>query len=196
MDIMAPAPVQSDVWVPLRRFSVDDYYRMAEVGILGADDRVELLDGQVVEMSPIGSSHAGMVNRLNATFSQLLGGDAVVATQNPVRLSDVSQPQPDIALLHPRNDFYRSAHPEPRDIYLLVEVCDTSGRLDRLAKLPLYASAGIPEVWIVDLNERTLEVYRRPEGRSYARMQRMKPPEKVAPEAFPEVEVDLEELFT
>src|SRR5438105_616378 len=137
------------VQLPHRRFTVDDYYRMGKAGILTEDDRVELLDGEIVEMSPIGSPHAGGVTRCMRVLTRLLGDWAVVAVQNPVRLGPLSEPQPDVAVLKPRPDLYADSHPTPKDVFLIVEVADTSATADRQVKLPLYARAGIPEVWLL-----------------------------------------------
>src|SRR5689334_7852246 len=121
--------------VAQHRFTVDDYTRMADAGILSEDDRVELIEGAVVEMSPFRRLHAACVDRLNAWLNRLLGASAIVRVQSPIRLSDYSEPQPDIALLRPRADFYASGHPGPRDVLLVIEVADTSLDYDRGVKL-------------------------------------------------------------
>jgi Uma2 family endonuclease len=149
------------------RFTVDDYYRMAVSGVLGEDDRVELLEGEVIEKSPIGSRHSSHVDRLAQFFMTRLAPRAIVRIQNPIRLSRLSEPQPDLSILRPRTDFYVSAHPKPADVFLVIEVADTSLDFDRNFKVPLYARSGIPEVWIVDLDSRALEVYREPAGKRY-----------------------------
>ncbi|MGH3471764.1 MAG: Uma2 family endonuclease [Nocardioidaceae bacterium] len=144
--------------VELRRRSwiVDEYHRMVETGLLSEDDRVELLGGEIVEMSPIGASHARCVNRLTALLVPPADRRAIVQIQGPLRLSDVSEPQPDIALLRWRADFYREL-PRPADVLLLIEVADTSLATDRAVKLPLYAAAGIFETWLVDLTAGAIE---------------------------------------
>src|ERR671938_544657 len=139
------------VQVAKRCFSVDEYYRMGEAGILTEDDRVELIEGEIIEMSPIGSRHAACVNRLNTLLGRHLRQTAIVSVQNPIRLDAYSEPEPDVALLRPRADYYESGHPTPADALLIVEVADTSADYDRIIKLPLYAKAGIPEAWLVDL---------------------------------------------
>jgi Uma2 family endonuclease len=146
---------------------VDDYHRMAEVGILGEDDHVELLDGQIVEMSPIGPRHAGAVNNLVRLLHRTLGDAVILGVQNPVVLGAPSEPQPDIAVLKPRADAYSGAHPSPEDILLVIEVADTSLESDRDVKLPLYARAGISEAWLVDLSHDIVEVHRRPSPEGY-----------------------------
>lgn len=151
-----------------RLFTADEYERMIETGILGEDERVELIDGEIRAMSPIGSKHAACVKRLIALITEQLGRRAIVSAQDPVRLSATSEPQPDIALLRPRADFYADRLPEPTDIWLIVEVADTSVDYDRAVKLPLYAAAGIPEAWLVDLNAGAIEQHTRPLNGRYA----------------------------
>ena len=170
-----------------RLFTVDDYHAMAEAGVLNAEDRVELIDGEILEMSPIGSRHAAHVNRLNRWLTTALGERAVLSVQNPVRLDDFAEPEPDLAVLRPRADFYAEAHPGPRDVLLLIEVSDSSLVFDRKVKLPLYAGHEIPEVWVVNLIEGQIEVYRRPEGREYSKAQTPRRGERLAPLAFPGV---------
>ncbi|MBI4592706.1 MAG: Uma2 family endonuclease, partial [Candidatus Rokubacteria bacterium] len=151
-----------------RRFTVDEYHRMGETGILAEDEHVELLAGALVVSEPIGTRHAGTVNRLARLFISRLGDRAVVQVQNPIELpKEDSEPEPDISVLHPRADFYSSAHPVAADVLLVVEVADASLRLDRRLKIPLYARAGIREVWLVDLTTDRVEVYRDPAGRAY-----------------------------
>jgi Uma2 family endonuclease len=149
--------------VPHWRFSVDDYHRMVEAGILFEDERsrVELIDGEIIKMSPIGVPHAKAVNRLNRLLVRAVGDGAVVSVQNPVRLNRFSEPQPDLALLRPEVERL-DGPPLPEHVLLLVEVADTTLRLDRRVKLPRYAADGIPEVWIVNLGEQVVERYAEP----------------------------------
>ncbi len=140
---------------------------MAEAGILGPEDRVELIHGQIVRMSPIKSPHSGCLIRLDKLFNRLLEDAALVSIQNPLRIGRHSEPEPDLALLKPDPGFYAEQHPVPQDVYLLIEVADTSLAYDRKVKLPLYAEAGIPCLWIVNLPERSVEVYSEPEGKAY-----------------------------
>jgi len=156
------------VQVSRRLFTTSEYERMVEAGILGEDERLELLDGEVREMSPIGSRHVACVNRLNTLLSLHVRGQAIVSIQNPIRLSDYSEPEPDIAVLHARDDYYATALPVADDVLLVVEVADTSLAYDREDKLPRYAAALIPEVWIVDLEHNTVERYIRPLHDRYA----------------------------
>lgn len=153
------------------RFTVEDFLRMAEAGIFTEDDRVELLDGDIVQMAPIGSRHASVVIRLNRLLGQQIGETYFVSPQNPVRLTAHSLPQPDLAILRPRADFYAKAHPTPDDVLLLIEVADTTLREDRKDKIPSYARAGIPEVWLVDLVSEVIERYTAPRGGFYREAQ-------------------------
>ena len=154
-----------------RRFTVDEYHRMAETGILGEDDRVELLDGEIVLMTPMGTRHWSTVARLTERFRDLVGQRAIVSVQLPVRLGRYAEPEPDLALLKRREDFYAERLPEPGDVLLVVEVTDSSRRADRDQKIPLYARAGIAEVWLVDLPRDVIEVYREPAAGAYRSVQ-------------------------
>lgn len=178
-----------------RRFTVDEYYKMAEAGILHEDDRVELIEGEIVQMSPIGSRHAACVMRLIQFFSQQGGQRVLVNAQNPIRLSDDTEPQPDIALLRPRPDFYASSHPGPEDILLVIEVADTSGPYDRQVKVPLYARSGIVETWLVDLPGGTIEVYRIPSPEGYRQIQIVRRGERLAPAALPDLELSADDFL-
>jgi Uma2 family endonuclease len=155
-------------------FNVDEYHRMAEVGLLTEDSRVELIEGEIVEMSPIGSTHAGTVTRSASFLNRLLGESVIVSVQNPARLSDFSEPQPDIALLKPRKDFYSKSHPTAEDVLVVIEVADTSLNYDRNVKLPLYAGAAIPEAWLMVLAKDIIEVHSQPKNGKYQKVQRLK----------------------
>ncbi len=135
---------------------------MAERGILSLNDRTELIEGEILHMSPIGSRHAACVNRLTAILTNLLNNQAIVSVQNPIQLSHFSEPEPDVALLAPRADFYATHLPTPADVLMVMEVADTSIEYDRTVKLPLYARSGIPEVWIINLNTNRIEIYTQP----------------------------------
>ena len=168
---------------------------MREAGILGEDDRVELLEGEIVEMAPIGSRHAAVVDRLNALFARALEGRAIVRVQSPVRLSEVSEPQPDLALLRPRGDYYEGGHPGPGDVLLVVEVADTRPEYDREVKVPLYGRHEVREAWLVDLSAGRVEVYRGPGPRGYKERRVLGRGEAVAPLAVPDLEVRVEEVL-
>lgn len=185
----------ASIQVLKRRFTVEEYYKMAEAGILSEDDRVELLDGEIVEMTPIGSSHAATVDRLTRLFSRLVGEAAFVRVQSPIRLSEHSEPQPDLALLKPRPDFYAPAHPGPEDVLLVVEVAETSVGIDRKLKIPLYAKAGISEVWLVDLDEERIEVYLNPSSKGYGDVQRLRRGRGLAPQALPNLKISVSDIL-
>jgi len=176
-------------------FNVGEYYRMAEVGLLSPDDRVELIEGEIVEMSPIGRTHAGTVNRSSAFLNRTLGDTVIVSIQNPVRLDDFSEPQPDIALLRPRDDFYSNSHPAPEDVLVVIEVADTSLDYDRNVKLPLYARAGIPEAWLMVLAKDVIEVYSQPKNGKYHKVQRLKRGKTLVSPTIPTFSCKVEDLL-
>jgi Uma2 family endonuclease len=177
------------------RFSVKDFYRMAETGVLRPDARVELLEGRIIDMSPIGPFHGALVNRLSRLFNLEAKGRWMVSTQNPLHLDDYSEPEPDIMLLKPAPDDYTSRHPEPSDVFLLIEVSDTTLDFDREKKLPAYGRAGVPEAWIVNLNEQTIEVYREPNFTGYGGKAVLRPGDEAKPQAFPDIAVEIAELL-
>ena len=187
--------VIAKVELPRRRFTIAEYYRMGEAGIFGPEDRVELIEGEIIRMTPIGNRHAACVARLNRRFSRLVGDRALLWPQNHVHLLPDTVPQPDIALLRPRADDYALEAAQPGDILLLVEVADTSYRYDRHVKLLLYARAGVSEVWIVDLTHDVVEIYRRPGPRGYASAQRVARGATVAPAAFTDAVLTVDEIL-
>jgi Uma2 family endonuclease len=144
--------------------SVDAFHRMGETGILGPRERVELIDGEIIDMSPIGVLHAAIVDVLARHFGRRAGESVFVRCQNPLRLDDISEPEPDIVILRPRADFYMTSHPGASDVLLVIEVADTSLAYDLGTKVPLYARHGIPEVWVIDAATRHTRVFRRPVG--------------------------------
>lgn len=183
-----------------KRFSVEEYHAMASAGILAPDERVELIDGEIIEMSPIGSRHAACVRRLARFFHRAVGRRALVGVQDPIRLGDRSEPEPDLSLLTYREDFFADRHPGPEEVLLLVEVADTSLAYDRRVKLPLYARHDIVEVWLVDLEGRSVEVHRRPGGDGYAESRvhgpRVDGPGAIlSPEGLPELELAVRRIL-
>jgi Uma2 family endonuclease len=179
----------------LHRFSVKEYYQMAETGVLPPGARVELLDGTIIDMSPIGALHGGVVKRLNRFFHRYAKDRWLQAVQDPLHLEDHSEPQPDLMLLRPAADDYESGHPEPQDVFLLIEVSDSTLETDREVKLPAYARGGIPEVWIVDLVNGTLEVYREPRSAGYRHTQVLREGESAAPVLFPDAVIEVATLL-
>ncbi|MFQ6089884.1 MAG: Uma2 family endonuclease [Candidatus Bipolaricaulia bacterium] len=183
------------VQVLKRRFTVEEYHQMAQAGILTEDDRVELIEGEIVEMTPISSRHAACVNCLNQLFSNQVGRQAIVSVQNPIRLSERSEPQPDLALLRPRSDFYADKHPEPGDVLLVVEVAETSADYDREVKLPLYARSEVPEAWLVDLEAGIVEIHHKPSAQSYKEVRKYQRGERLASQAVPDLELAVDEVL-
>lgn len=179
-----------------RRFALDEYHRMGQTGILGEDDRVELIEGEIVEMSPIGSRHAATVARIHHVFSSRLGDRAVFRVQNPLLLArHQSELQPDVVGLVPRADFYASALPGPADVRLLIEVADASLAYDRRTKFPLYARAGVAEAWLADLEAGRVELHRGATATGYREVVLPGPDERYAPTAFPDVAVTIRDLL-
>jgi len=179
-----------------RRFTLEQYHRMGKTGILGADDRVELVAGDVVELWPVDSRHAGTVARVAHLFATRLGGRALVWSQNPVMLRGLdSQPVPDLVLLAPRPDFYAGALPEAASVRLLIEVADDSLYFDRQKKLPIYAKAGVTEAWLVKLDAGRLEIHRNPGRLRYRSVRLPTPAETFAPVAFPDLKLTARDLF-
>jgi Uma2 family endonuclease len=176
-------------------FSVEEWHRMGEVGLFGEEARLELLDGEIIEMAPIGSRHAGTVNRLTRLLVTAVGERAVVAVQNPVLLDPRSEPQPDVALLTPRSDDYTAAHAEPSEILLLIEVSETTLAYDRDRKAPYYAGAGIRECWIVDLTSNTILVGRAPCPAGYEDVQTVRRGDVLAVPGLDGVSVDVSDVL-
>jgi Uma2 family endonuclease len=177
------------------RLTVADYYRMGEVGIFAPEARVELIEGEIIDMAPIGSKHASMVARVAQAAMSAAGSAAIVYPQNPLRLGDRSEPEPDLMLLKPRADFYADSHPTAADVLLLIEVADTSARYDREIKLPLYARHGVQEVWIVDLEARLVRFHREPTGDAYAQVSTTATPGRTPIAALPGIEIDLTQIL-
>jgi Uma2 family endonuclease len=170
--------------VARKLFTVEEYDQMVRAGVFHEDDRLELIEGDLITMSPIGSTHAGIVNRLTRALTAQIGNQAIVAVQNPIRLAH-SEPQPDVALLRPRPDDYTRSHPEPGDVLLVIEVADASVDYDRTVKVPLYGRSGIPEVWLIDLLEGVVEVYRTPAAIGYRAKQTYVAGDSLTPERLP-----------
>ncbi|MDY6785457.1 MAG: Uma2 family endonuclease [Cyanobacteriota bacterium] len=181
--------------IQTRPFTVDEYHKMIQAEILTEDDRVELLAGEIVQMSPIGTRHAACVNRLTHMFTLALGRRAIISVQNPIQLSSLSEPEPDVAIVKARPDFYANAHPKPEDVLLLIEVADTSVGIDRTVKLPLYAEAGIVEVWLIDLVAEQVGVYRQPTPQGYEAVEQVGAGHTVSPSTLPDFEVEVDEVL-
>ena len=178
-----------------RKFTVKQYHKMVESGILSEDDQVELIRGEIIEMSPIGTRYAACVRRFNNLLSRRLSGRVIVDTQNPVELSETSEPQPDVVLLQLRADFYETAHPQPEDIFLIVEIAATTVKYDCEVKISLYAEESITEVWLVDINGECVEVYREPTPGGYQNIQTFGRGQNLSALAFSDVMISVNEVL-
>jgi Uma2 family endonuclease len=187
----------SDMLVPLRtrRFTVAEYYRMAEVGILAPEERVELIDGEIIAMAAIGSRHAATVSRLTSLLVPMVAGRGLVRIQQPVRISELSEPAPDVTVVRPRRDHYVEDHPGPADTLLVVEVSDTTVEFDRNVKGPLYALARIGEYWLVNIPADAVEVYRAPAAAGYRDERRLRRGEMLRIGAFPDLTVTMSDIL-
>ncbi len=181
--------------VARRRFTVEEFWRMAEAGLFLERPRVELVDGEIVDMAPIGPRHALCVSVLSEWFVPRLAGRALLFPQLSLRLGPRTECQPDLVLVRPPRAAYRGANPAPSDALLLVEVADTSRAYDRQVKAPMYAAADVPEVWIVDVVSETVEVYREPASDRYREVRRVGRGGSAAPAAFPDLALPVDELF-
>lgn len=189
------ATIAEDYQAPVRRrLTVKDFHRMAEAGILGENERLELIDGELITMPPIGPKHADIVNYINRSFARHLSDDKLVTIQNPVHLDRYGEVYPDAVIV--RNRRYIDAHPAPKDVLLIIEVSDSTLGYDRGTKIPRYAAHGIGEVWLINVPEYCVERYRRPhsEEQHYEVVQRVERG-TVAAQAIPEVRLALSELF-
>jgi Uma2 family endonuclease len=178
-------------WITRHPITVEEYYRMAEAGILAPDARVELIEGEIIDMPPNGAEHGGTVAQLSRLLVEAVGKYAYVFPQSSIRLSDLSEPVPDLALVRPRADFYKKEHPRPADTLLIIEVSGSSLRYDAQVKAPLYARHGIPEYWIVDLSARQVRFLRSPDSGQYTDITSTQIPGVVSPVALPGVRIDL-----
>jgi Uma2 family endonuclease len=194
MDRVNPEDAMS-VEVTRRRFTVEEYYRMAAAGILAEDDRVELIEGEIHEMAAIGRRHAATVDRLATLVFEALGRRVNVRVQNPVQLSSYSEVQPDVTLLRRRNDFYEAGHPTPADVLLLMEVADSTLLFDRRIKIPLYARMGVAEVWLVNLESDVIEVYRDPSADGYRTVFQSPHGQRVTPAAVPDLALLVDDIL-
>ena len=168
---------------------------MAAAGVLSEEDRVELIEGEIIELSPIGSRHAACVGRLTKLLERLAGDRAIVWVQNPVRVNDYSEPLPDVTLLKPRADFYAQANPQPADVLLIIEVADSPVDFDRAIKIPLYARAGIAEMWLVNVPQEMIEVYTQPLNDAYQKNEMVKRGESFVAKSIPNLTVDADAIL-
>lgn len=178
-----------------RLFTTTEYHKLLETGFFTEDDRVELIDGEIIAMSPIGPKHAGCVNRLISYLTRKARRQAIVAAQNPVWLNEYSEPQPDIALLKPRDDFYMKSHPTPEDTLVAIEVADSTLDGDRQIKLPKYAQAGIPEAWLVDLVNDRIEVHALPNEGVYQEIRIVLRHQNVISRMLPQLKIKASDIL-
>ena len=178
-----------------RLFDVDDYHRIAQAGILSEDDRVELIDGEIVAKTPIGPRHNASVNRANRGLGKIVGDHAIVQVQGSVRLDRFQEPQPDIVLLRPQPDFYASRLPGPSDILLIIEVAESSLHYDREVKARIYAESGVREYWLVDLDDRSASCYRDPSGTAYQELRQYRSGQSIVPQALPQCAIPVDVLL-
>ncbi len=187
---------QAEFEVARWAISAADYHRIHEAGILGEDDRVELIDGEVRWMSPIGTFHAAIVKRYAALLFAQIGQTAIISIHNPIRLNAMSEPLPDLAILRYQADFYAQATPSPADVLLVIEVSDSTLAYDRVEKLPRYALAEIPEVWITDVNGEAVERYTDPQGDQYATKQTFKRGQQISVQGLANVILSIDSIFS
>lgn len=194
---MIAEPVETTIEAEMTRhkFTVAEYMRMAEVDLWGEDSRVELIWGEIVEMSPIYIAHTSIVKRLISLLTKQLGERIILGVQDPVQLSDDSLPQPDISVLRPQDKFYSERQPGSDDILLLIEVADSSLRYDQRVKSKLYGAAGVADYWIVNLPARQIEVYREPRSNGYRTVTHYWPGETLSPLAFPDATVNVDDIL-
>jgi Uma2 family endonuclease len=177
------------------RFSLEQYERMVEVGVLTENDRVELIEGEIIEMVPPSPEHSTVVSRLVRFFIEALGDRVVVRAQDAVRLPPHSEPEPDLALARPPDDRYLRKHPEPHDLFLVVEVAYSTQAYDRRRKIPLYARQEIAETWLIDVPAGTLEIHRDPGPDGYTSIDVLSRGEVASPRAFPDATIALSDLL-
>jgi Uma2 family endonuclease len=180
---------------PHFKFTTQQYHLMHEAGVFKEGDRLELINGEIKTMSPIGRKHVACIIRLDKLIQKKLGDRVMVSTQNSIRLKEHSEPQPDLAILKFRDDFYEGGLPTPDDILLIVEVADSSIDYDRDVKAPLYAAAGIPEMWLFDVNQKVIEGYSQPSRFGYKQIHRYNEGDMLSMLAFPDVTFNWNELF-
>ncbi|MFN0124136.1 MAG: Uma2 family endonuclease [Blastocatellia bacterium] len=176
-------------------FTVSEYFRMIELGVLNEDDRMELLEGEIIKMAAIGPGHAACLERLADYLAAKIKKLAMVRRQNPIGLSDISAPEPDIVLVKPRDDYYIGSHPKPDDVILVIEVAETTAETDRHYKIPMYARAGIPEAWLIDLVKDRIEVYTQPADGIYREIRITTRDQRVISEALPNLKLKADDIL-
>jgi len=191
---MSPRP-EAYVFPHNHLFTVEDWHKMGEIGLFSPERRVELIEGEIIEIGPIGSSHAGCVNRLNYLFNRQVADSEIVSVQNPLIIKNHSEPQPDLMILRHEPHFYSEKHPTPEDVLLLIEVSDSTLTYDRNVKNPLYARHGIIEYWVVNLKDDCIEVYLNPQAQDYTLIHIMRRGKVITPSQFPHISVAVSDIL-
>ncbi len=188
-------PVSSDTFYKKHLTNLAEWKKMGDAGIFPPDSRLELINGEIIEMSPIGSNHAGHLNRLNQLFTLKTSSNAIVSIQNPLQLNDLSEPEPDLMLLKLHQDFYCERHPNATDVLLLIEVADSSLEYDQNQKLRLYASHNIPEYWLLNINQSCVEIYRRPNAGLYAEKTTLSAGDQISLSQLPDITINIADIL-
>lgn len=195
-DMTAVLTFEQVAFQPIRKkFTVNDFHKMTEVGILAEDGTTEIIKGELVERMPIGSRHAGVVARLSKLFEKRVGDESIIWSQNPIHLDDYNEPLPDVALLKLREDFYTENNPRPEDVFLLAEVSDSTARYDREEKTLLYAQAGIPELWLINVRREIIEIYTQPDKGNYRNIQIYQHGESIRSITLPDLQIAVDEIL-
>lgn len=179
----------------LRLITIADYHQMAKVGILGADEQIELIEGQIIQKMPKGPVHSALCKRIELLLEQCLGDQVLVRLQDPIQLNLYSEPEPDIAVVHPRSNFYADHHPTPDEVYLIIEIADTTLNRDLSTKADLYAAAGIIDYWVFNITTEQLHLFRDPQPEGYQDQLILRSPQSVSLLAFPKVSIALQACF-
>ena len=181
--------------LPHRKFTVDEYHYFIEQGVFKPEERLELIEGELIEMSPIGKRHASRVNFLIELLRDFLGKNVIISPQNPIVLDDFSEPQPDVCLLRRREDFYRQTNATAKDVLLVIEVADTTVKYDRDVKFPRYAANGIEEAWLIDLENDRVEIHSEPSQFGYSLVKILHRGQTAESIVLPEIKISVEELL-
>ena len=184
------------VQVARRLFTVEEYHRMGDAGILTVNEHLELIEGEILKKVPITSRHAASVRRSSQKFTNVVHGRAIVSVQNPVALNDVSEPEPDLAILKRRDDFYARSHPRPPDILLVIEIAETSVAYEREAKLPVYAGSGVQEVWLADIPAETVTAHTEPANGMYRTVRTYRHGDSMTPLHFPDLSIEVVSILS
>lgn len=179
----------------LRPITITDYHQMAEIGILGADERVELIAGQIIQKMPKGPAHSALCKRIEKILEHRLGDRALVRLQDPIQLNTYSEPEPDLAVVHPNSSFYSEQHPKIEEVYLIIEIVDTTIDRDLTTKANLYAAAGIIDYWVFNITSQQLHIFRDPQGNGYQRQLILRGQQSVSLLAFPDCAIVVQECF-